>query len=116
MQYTKKSDTPPAASVPEPIVHVLGEQAEETGAEQQKGAKTETGPKSAERFPSTDTWEGKPVTGDYQTIPEDKEAIEENLRAAGEDIQKRFGLETRGVDIPVPNKPDKPEDGEASEE
>jgi hypothetical protein len=114
MQYTKKSDKPPVATteVPETIVHVLGEEPE-TGDEQQKGAKTDSGPQAAPMFPKTDTWQGKPVTGDYQTIPEDKEAIEENLKTAGEEVQKRFGLETRGVEITPPvdsNKPEEPEE------
>ena len=71
------------------------------------GKKVNTGPNAGETFPSTDEWAGKPVTGDYQTIPEDKQAIEENLKRAGEEVQKRFGLETRGVDIAVPNEPNK---------
>lgn len=113
MQYVKKSDQPNAtASVNKTVVvHTLG-QMPETGDEQQKGSPTETGPKGAEMFPSTDEWAGKPVTGDYQTIPEDKDAVEENLRTAGEEVQKRFGLETRGVDITPPGEPNKPSDTE----
>jgi hypothetical protein len=72
-----------------------------------KGKKVDTGPDELTAFPATDDWAGKPVTSDYQTIPEDKEAVEENLKNAGEEIQKRFGLETRGVDITVPNEPTK---------
>lgn len=99
MQYTKKSDKPTVnTETPTQVVHVLGQVP--TGPEQQKGAATDTGPKPDERFPDTDTWKGKPITGDYQTVPEDKEAIEENLRTAGEEVQKRFGLETRGIDVP----------------
>lgn len=106
MQYTKKSDTPPVAKAdPDIVVHVLGEKA--PAGDAQEGKKADTGPQGADNFPGTDTWKGKPVTGDYQTIPEDKEAVEENLRIAGEEVQKRFGLETRGVDITPPNEPDK---------
>ena len=106
MQYTKKSEQKAVQNALKPkVVHMLGEMPE-SGDEQQKGKKTDTGPKGAEMFPATDEWKGKPVTGDYQTIPEDKDAVEENLRKAGEEIQSRFGLETRGVDIEDPMLPE----------
>lgn len=85
MDYTKKTlepvktPAPPAATEPPAT------------------PKTDTGPKGTEMFPSTDEWKGKPVTGDYQTIPEDKEAIEENLKKAGEEVRNRFGLNEMGV-------------------
>lgn len=110
MQYTKKSDKPSVNSdMPTQVVHNLGENVL-SGDAQQKGADTNTGPKGAEMFPNTDTWKGKPVTGDYQTVPEDKDAVEENLRIAGEEVQKRFGLETRGFDVPTDGQPEKPDD------
>lgn len=87
MDYLKKDDLKPAVSTgqgsPAPA--------------QPKEDKVDTGPKGAERFPATDEWAGKPVTGDYQTIPEDKEAIEANLKKAGEEVLTRFGLDERGV-------------------
>jgi hypothetical protein len=108
MQYTKKSNTPPAGTEksPDTIVHVMGQMPDKGNA--QEGKPADTGPQGAEMFPETDTWKGKPVTGDYQTIPEDKEAVEQNLRVAGEEVRSRFGLDTRGVDISVPNEPRKP--------
>ena len=107
MQYTKdKSKTAVQDALKPTVVHTLG-QMPATGNEQQKGKKTDSGPQGAEMFPATDEWKGKPVTGDYQTIPEDKDAIEENLRVAGEEVQSRFGLDQRGVDIKDPMTPDK---------
>jgi len=111
MQYVKKSDTPPAG-VEQPAdvtVHVLGEKPA-SSAVQQKGTATDTGPKGADKFPSTDTWQGKPITSDYQTIPTDKDAIEENLKAAGAEVQSRFGLEQRGIPPDPAGEPDKGSD------
>jgi hypothetical protein len=99
MQYIKKDE----------MEKITVAEATAPKTDEQKGSKVDTGPQEAERFPATDEWAGKPVTGDYQTIPEDKEAVEENLKTAGEEVQKRFGLETRGVDITVPNEPTKSE-------
>ena len=82
----------------EPTVHVLGQKNAPQPSEV-TGAVTDTGPQAEERFPNTDTWAGKPVDGNYQTYPEDKDAIEANLKRTGEEIQKMFGLETRGMKV-----------------
>ena len=97
MQYVKKDE----------LEKIKAKEATAPTTSEPKGARVDTGPKGTEMFPSTDDWKGKPVTGDYQTIPEDKEAVEENLKAAGEEVQKRFGLESRGVDITPPDEPTK---------
>lgn len=55
------------------------------------------------QFPDTDTWNGKKVDSNYATVPSDKEAILENLKKAGQEVQTRFGLETRGLEgTPLP--------------
>jgi len=43
-------------------------------------------------------WEGQVVDMNYSVVPEEKEAIQENLKKAGEDTLKRFGLDTKGVE------------------
>ena len=91
----------------EEMDRIKAQELEALKTHEEKGSKVDTGPDELEAFPATDDWKGKPVTGDYQTIPEDKEAVQENLKRAGEEVQKRFGLETRGVDITVPNEPNK---------
>lgn len=96
MKYTTEPPVDEKQTL-DPVVHVLGQK--QAPPSPTMGAETNTGPKPEERFPETDEWKGKPVTGDYQTVPEDKDAIEQNLRTAGEEIQKRFGLETRGMPV-----------------
>lgn len=43
-------------------------------------------------------WEGQTVDLNYSVVPEEKEAVLENLKKAGDDTLKRFGLDTQGVD------------------
>jgi hypothetical protein len=43
-------------------------------------------------------WEGQLVDMNYSVVPEEKEAIQANLKKAGEDVLKRFGLDTKGVE------------------
>jgi len=94
MQYTTE---PPVAEKNklEPVVHVLGQQVAPDS--EVPGKVTDTGPQPAATFPDTDTWKGKPVDGNYGTIPEDKDAVEANLRKVGEENQTRYGLDVRGV-------------------
>jgi hypothetical protein len=98
MKYTTEPPVDEKNKNLDPTVHVLG-QTNAAPPSAVTGAVTDTGPQPEQRFPSTDEWAGKPMTGDYQTIPEEKDAIERNLRKAGEEIQTRFGLETRGVPV-----------------
>ena len=49
--------------------------------------------------PITDSkWEGELVDMNYSVVPEEKDAIQANLKRAGEDSLKRFGLDTKGVE------------------
>jgi len=41
---------------------------------------------------------GETVDMNYSVVPEEKEAIMANLKKAGEDTLKRFGLDTKGVE------------------
>ena len=95
MKYTTE---PPVAEKKtlEPIVHTLGENAIAPASEI-TGAVTDTGPQPAETFPNTDEWKGKPVDSNYGTVPEDKDAVEANLRKVAEENITRFGLDMRGV-------------------
>lgn len=72
--------------------------AEEKALKDKKNAKSvDTGPVGGDKFQDTDFYKGKPVDANYQTVPEDKEQIEKNLKKAGEEIQTRFGLDERGI-------------------
>ena len=56
--------------------------------------------------PATEpVWQGQTVDMNYSVVPEEKEAIMENLKKAGEDTLARFGLDTKGVQPePYPGK------------
>jgi hypothetical protein len=89
-----KTQPPATKKTLEPVVHVLGVDANQTP---NKGNTVSTGPQPAETFPDTDTYQGKPVDANYGTIPTDKDAIEANLRKVGQENITRFGLDERGV-------------------
>jgi hypothetical protein len=84
MDYSKKKDMP----------HVEVEAGKEPVSAQVQGFK---GP--------DEKWKGEVVDMNYGVVPTEKEAIQANLKKAGEDTITRFGLDQRGVEpAPYPSK------------
>jgi len=55
-------------------------------------------PKGIPPMGNTDEWAGKPIDANYGFVPQDKEAVNANLKKVEADIQERFGLQSRGME------------------
>lgn len=56
-----------------------------------------TGGPITSRLTQEDTFMGEKVDLNYSVIPEEKDAIQANLKAAGDAVKAKFGLDERGM-------------------